>query len=398
MSSSQIVPAPFKLAIDASRALSGGAVSHITGVIGAAIPEEHGIEQIHVWSYPGLLDQLPDRPWLVRHTSAAFSGGLPAKLWWQRRHLPREVEAAGCTMTLNVDAGTVSTHRPAITISQDMLSYEPGEMQRYAWGRLRLRLQLLRWVQNRSLTYGEGAIFLTRHAAEVIQQACGKIPHVAIVPHGVNERFRGIAADRQFPAPGTRPVRCLYVSNADLYKHQWHVIRAIRQLRDEGRDIELVLAGGGVGTPARMIEEEIAASDPRREFVEWLPFLTHEQLANLYTTVDLVIFASSCENMPITLIEGMASGLPIVCSDRGPMPEVLRDGGEYFDPENPQSIANAVAAMIDDAGRREASRRLAQEYASAFNWKRCAHETLAFIARRHAEIFAGPPAPGRDHS
>ena len=42
---------------------------------------------------------------------------------------------------------------------------------------------------------------------------------------------------------------------------------------------------------------------------------------------NIFIFASSCENMPITLIEGMASGLPIACSDRGPMPEVLQDGG-----------------------------------------------------------------------
>ena len=35
--------------------------------------------------------------------------------------------------------------------------------------------------------------------------------------------------------------------------------------------------------------------------------------------------------MPNTLVEAMASGLPIACSDRGPMPEVLGDGGVLFD-------------------------------------------------------------------
>ena len=60
---------------------------------------------------------------------------------------------------------------------------------------------------------------------------------------------------------------------------------------------------------------------------------------------NIFIFASSCENMPITLIEGMASGLPIACSDRGPMPEVLQDGGVYFNPEDCKSIVFAIEKL-----------------------------------------------------
>ena len=48
---------------------------------------------------------------------------------------------------------------------------------------------------------------------------------------------------------------------------------------------------------------------------------------------ELFVFASSCENLPNILIEGMAAGLPIACSRRPPMPEVLGDAGESFDPE-----------------------------------------------------------------
>ena len=50
--------------------------------------------------------------------------------------------------------------------------------------------------------------------------------------------------------------------------------------------------------------------------------------------------------MPNTLIEGMCSGLPIVCSNRGPMPEVLKDGGLYFNPEDSNSIAGALEKII----------------------------------------------------
>ena len=43
-----------------------------------------------------------------------------------------------------------------------------------------------------------------------------------------------------------------------------------------------------------------------------------------------------------TLIESTCVGLPIACSNRGPMPEVLEDGGVYFDPENTQSIKRSI--------------------------------------------------------
>jgi glycosyltransferase involved in cell wall biosynthesis len=69
---------------------------------------------------------------------------------------------------------------------------------------------------------------------------------------------------------------------------------------------------------------------------------------------DIFVFASSCENMPNTLIEGMAAGLKIACSSRGPMPEVLKDAGYYFDPESPVSISKAIEQIIlnpDESGQ-----------------------------------------------
>ena len=59
----------------------------------------------------------------------------------------------------------------------------------------------------------------------------------------------------------------------------------------------------------------------------------HDDLHQKYLDADLGLFASSCENMPNILLETMGAGLPIACSNRQPMPEILKNGGEYFDPE-----------------------------------------------------------------
>jgi nucleoside-diphosphate-sugar epimerase len=77
----------------------------------------------------------------------------------------------------------------------------------------------------------------------------------------------------------------------------------------------------------------------------------------------------------------MASGLPIACSNRGPMPEVLRDAGVYFDPEKPTEIAEAIRKLIEYPALRTEKAEAAFERARAFTWERCADETFGFLAK-----------------
>ncbi len=363
--------------IDASRNRSGGAKGHLVGILRDSDPREHGIGEVHVWSYATLLSALPDRPWLVRHGHPALERSLPHQLWWQCRHLPGEARAAGCHVLLNTDAGSICRFRPAVVMSRDMLSYEPGEIGRYR-GKAWLRLWALRHVQNRSLRFADGAIFLTRYAAGVIQRFTGPLPRVAVVPHGVGDEFRGVARGRAWPPLG-QPLRCLYVSNAAPYKHQWHVVRAVADLRRRGFDLRLVLVGGGTGAAQQRLEAELALSDPRREFVTTIGLLPAERLPSVLAEADLFVFASSCENMPNTLVEAMAAGLPIACSNRGPMPEVLADGGVAFDPESPPSIAAAIERLVADAALREQCAERAHQLAQQYSWTRCGRETWQFL-------------------
>lgn len=90
--------------------------------------------------------------------------------------------------------------------------------------------------------------------------------------------------------------------------------------------------------------------------------------------------------MPNILIEAMASGLPIACSNRGPMSEVLRDAGVYFDPERPDEISAAIKKLIDSPDLRAAHAEKAFVYAQEYSWERCAEMTFAYvrdIAARH---------------
>ena len=377
------------LGINASRARSGGAVAHLVGVLKEARPIDFGIEKVHIWGYRTLLDALPEQPWLIKHAPAELDFSLLRQMLWERFHLPKELSKSGCSILLNVDAGSVCRFKPAITMSRDMLSYEPGEIERYGMSKARLRLIALRYVQNASMRAADGVIFLTHYAADIIQRSCGKLVNVAHVPHGVGEQFQVSENKPQWPSEEEREISCLYISNALPYKHQWYVVDAIAQLRKRGIKLKLTLVGGGEGTAQARLERQITKSDPTNEFVTQREFVPQHTLPDFLAQADLFIFASSCENMPNTLVEAMAAGIPIACADRGPMPEVLQDGGVYFDPENPESIAAAILNLITNSDRRTRLAARAKELSRQYSWPRCADETFAFIAQTIERLKLG---------
>lgn len=350
----------------------------MVGILSELEPEQHGITAVHLWAPRSLLDAVSGRPWLVKHHSPAFERGLVSQLCWQARSFAREAAARGCDIAFSTDASTVSSFEPMVVLSQDMLSYEPGVIGHFGYGRERARLIAIRWAQNRALRRARGAVFLTRYAADVIQRCCGPLRRITYVPHGVAAAFRDIRRAREWPA-GNEAVRCLYVSNAAPYKHQWHVVDAVARLRARGLNVHLELVGGGSGKAQARLERQIALSDPRKQFVRQREFVPQEALPALLEQADLFIFASSCESMPVTLLEAMAAGLPIACSNRGPMPEVLEDGGVYFDPENPDSIAAAIEELVLDGSKRGAVASRAREISQRYSWARCARETFSFI-------------------
>ena len=367
------------IGIDASRNRSGGAKAHLLGILGATDPREHGIAAVHVWSYDKLLQELPDAPWLIKHSPPELNQSLLRQIWWQYRTLPRELSRTGCDVLLSTDAGTVCRFTPSIVMSRDMLSFESTEMQRYGLLSLaRLRLFLLKHIQVSWLRTATGALFLTHYASEVIQRFTGKLECVRVVHHGIGENFRQSISAKPLKEP-TQGVRCLYVSNAEMYKHQWHVIDAIASLRKAGHSPLLKLVGAGSGPAATRVNKSIAQNDPQGDFVEVLNMVPHKDIPMHLAQADIFIFASSCENMPNTLVEAMAAGLPIACAERGPMPEILKDAGVYFDPENSTSVAQAIKKLILDEAFRQSLAQKAHALATQFSWDRCARETWAFL-------------------
>jgi glycosyltransferase involved in cell wall biosynthesis len=377
-----------KLGIDACNIRGGGGATHLTELLRAAEPHAYGFDEVIVWAGQAMLDCIDDKPWLVKSSSRALNGGVFVRAFWQRVELRKLARLAGCDVLFVPGGSDVSGFAPSVALSQNLLPFEWRELRRYGMTPNALRLLLLRWRQGRSFRRATGTIFLTDYARATVANSIGEMMgDVRVIPHGIHARFLQPPRAQRTSFTEAEPCRLLYVSVVEIYKHQWHVAEAVARLRANGVFVTLDLVGPP-GPGSLKLERTLNRVDPHGKFIRYLGAIPYEQLHEQYATADISIFASSCENMPNILLEGMASGLPVACSRLGPMPEVLADAGIYFDPEDPAEIAVRISELVASAGLRTRISQKAFAKAQTFSWRRCSHETFGFLATiaRHSTM------------
>lgn len=365
--------------INALRARSGGAVRHLENFVEFSKPWEYGFKEVHIWCNEQLSLSIPKKRWVVLHKVNFPKKMLLLELLWEKFFLIKQLHKHSCNILLNLDAGSLCMFKPQVTMSRDMLPFEPGEMEEYPIGLKWLRLILLKKIQVHTLNNSDGRIFLTNHAMKLITKKLTLKKENIIIPHGVSEEFRSIAKRKILDTPNSL-IKCLYVSHFEIYKHQWKVVEAICSIRKDGYPISLEIVGGGDGPAKRLTDRTRKLYDPCGECIICTEYVNKKVIIEKMRETDIFVFASSCENMPNTIIEGMAAGLPIACSDCGPMPEVLQDGGVYFNPRDTQSIKKAILSFIIDKNVAKRKSQRALLLSKKFSWERCTNETLKFLA------------------
>lgn len=371
-----------KIGIDASNLRAGGGVTHLVELLNAADPKTHGFSEIVVWSGAETLSAIEARPWLNKVHDPLLDRSLIHRVFWQRFRLKKLAHLSGCDVVFSPGGSDVSDFRPLITMSRNLLPFEWREIRRYGFTWKGLKLLLLRYVQIRTYVKSDGLIFLTQYAHDTVMKVMPRSPRRTVtIPHGIATRFmqppRLLRRFEEFSE--SSPCRLLYVSVVELYKHQWHVVEAVAQLHAAGIPLVIDLVGS-TGPGMARLRAALRRTPRAGEFVRYLGPMPYRRLHELYLEADINLFASSCENMPNILVEGMAAGLPIACSNRGPMPEVLGNAGVYFDPERPADIAVALRMLIESSDLRTEKAAMAFRRAQQYSWVRCANDTFRFLA------------------
>lgn len=370
------------IGIDATNIRNGGGLSHLIELLSAARPKRDRFKNIFVFASKDTLNKLPDRVWLKKFSAQALEGGLLRRILWQKFFLKKKLKAAGCNILFVPGTSFITDFKPIVCMSQNILPFEWKELFRYNFSLMTIKLILLRFVHSKCLKAADGIIFLTNYAKKSVLKVTGKLKGTScLISHGLNKRFfasNQIILNNKFFFI-QKPIRIIYVSIIDHYKHQWNVVKAIALARKQSKiNFQLNLVGPANKSALKKLNTVIAKEDPKLKWVSYHGVVGYQKIHSFYKESHIGIWASTCETFGLILLEMMAAGLPLLCSNRGPSREILGNAGLYFNPESPNSLCRALLRLIKSKKKIEFMIE-AKKKASIYSWKRCAKETFNFI-------------------
>jgi glycosyltransferase involved in cell wall biosynthesis len=162
------------------------------------------------------------------------------------------------------------------------------------------------------------------------------------------------------------------------HKNLARLFRAVAALDPARRP---VLAVPGYPTPhedeLRRLARELGIADLVR-MPAWLPAA---DLEGLYRIASCAAFPSLYEGFGLPVLEAMARGVPVACSNRSSLPEVAGDAALVFDPEDVEAIGAALETLLTDPSLADRLREAGRKRAALFTWERTAELTVASYRR-----------------
>lgn len=197
--------------------------------------------------------------------------------------------------------------------------------------------------------------------------------------NGIDPIFHPMAPAEAWPllgrwlAPKSRFV--LVVGQGTPYKNHAGALAGFIEAFRHDPDVYFVLVRRLKRGPASRLHELMAQPDIASRVIN-LENVSLDELRALYSMARVFLFPSLYEGFGLPALEAMASGTPVVTSNRGAPAEVCSPAGVLVDPESPEEIGRALRRLFEDADFYQARREAGLARAREFSWRRSAAATL----------------------
>ncbi|MEA2695058.1 MAG: hypothetical protein QOJ16_4445, partial [Acidobacteriota bacterium] len=184
-----------------------------------------------------------------------------------------------------------------------------------------------------------------------------------------------------------RAERLLFVGRLEIHKGALAAFEVFRRVAGELPEVTLLYLGDGAARGALLREIRLAGLEGRVILGGAVP---PERVFAEMRRADLLLFPSRNENLPLTLLEAQAVGLPLIASDVAGIREAVHGGGVLLPPEDVESWARVLREVLTDPERRARLSTAGRMWARDFTWERSV-EALEGYLRLASERTARLP-------
>jgi glycosyltransferase involved in cell wall biosynthesis len=214
---------------------------------------------------------------------------------------------------------------------------------------------------------------------ETLGIAAGKI---SVISCGVGGQFREDDGEHKCQDAarilGIHGPFLLYVGNLKPHKNIGVLLRAYAQLRHERRIAHRLVIVGDDARWKRSVVEECERLGIR-DSTAIVPYVSAEILPRIYAAAEVFVMPSTMEGFGLPVLEAMACGTPVVCSNAASLPEVAGDAALYFEPASSEELAAQIERLLHSNELRASSREKGLRRAKQFTWGE--------FTRKHMELY-----------
>jgi len=199
----------------------------------------------------------------------------------------------------------------------------------------------------------------------ILKYSLYKSNDIVVIYEGLSTKFRQIEKDKiegrfKFGKPAI-----LHVGHDNFYKNVEGLIKAVALLR---KQVLLVKVGPISKRQFRLLKRL------KIDFVQFMG-LSEEELVQVYNAVDLLVYPSWYEGFGFPVLEAMACGCPVICSNVGSLPEVASDAAIMVSPDDISGITGAIERILENQDLKQQLYGKGLRQAKKFSWEKTAMET-----------------------
>lgn len=355
-----------RVVVNALHAKSGGGLTYLRELL-PNLADDPDFE-LHLFLHKAQFADFMDLDERVRIHVFAFPPGFKRLIAWEQVVLPFMVREISADIVLSpANYGPLTESRQVIVLQNSLAvgRCESRWRKKLYWTALGLMTML-------SLFRARGAVAVSNYVVRTaLRLPASTRERITVVHHGVAGEFH----------PGDVPREDFLLAVGDLYvqKNFFSLVEAVERLRRKRPDIKLKIAGRPVDQSytdqllALIRHLGVGAN------IEILGHCSRETVSDLMRRCKVFVFPSIEESFGMPVLEAMASGCAVACSDAAAMPEVAGDAVEYFAPLDVDGMAAVIERLLDDAALRQARSDKALARAAEFRWQDAGRKVAAVL-------------------
>ena len=302
-------------------------------------------------------------PWIFNNRYLIF--------FWQNFFIDFFLLKNSCNVFFTMNSIYLGFFKPFIVIHQNSLPFTNEAIEYYNNTYFYYKLKVQKFFMMKTYFNSDTTIFLTLKAKDLVFLSKDKCQiKYSIIPLGLSSKFerspdKNIKLFKKYN--NQNDINILYVSSIHYYKNHKSLFKAIEILIKEYPNMKLIL----IGDKIKYIYEDVFKNLNIRtkNNIKHIEKIEYDKIYKYYHNADFFVFPSSCETLPLGLLEAMKSSVPIVISRYLSDFYITPKNTLLVDPKDPEDLSNKIKILIEDINLRVDNVNKSYILSKQYNWE-----------------------------